>query len=202
MVPPPFVPRPRPRPPKAPPHARPGLEPDDVPGQVVDRAIPGDRLPSTFGRRTPLPGRRKAPGGAGGQRRPTGGRGPVLKGQAGIKRAIEEAKAKGWTVVAQEVEIVFGLAGGKLGRMRIDVVLEKEGRLLFLEVKHGPTARLARRQSSGLLALARGQARLTSRGRSTLRRARGPDPSVPKLPLITPEGAIPSDVTVSVLHFP
>lgn len=169
-----------------------------MPGQVVDRAIPGDRLPSAFGRRTPLPGRRKAPGGAGGQRRPTGGRGPVLKGQAGIEKAIREAGRRGWTVVAQEVEIVFGLAGGKLGRMRIDVVLEKEGRLLFLEVKHGPTARLARRQSSGLLALARGKARLTPRGRTSL--AKG---ALPRgHPLISPDGSIAPDVITSVLHIP
>lgn len=173
-----------------------------MPGQVVDRAIPGDRLPSAFGRRTPLPGRRKAPGGAGGQRRPTGGRGPVLKGQAGIKRAIEEAKAKGWTVVAQEVEIVFGLAGGKLGRMRIDLVLQRGGRLLFLEVKHGPTARLARRQSSGLLALARGQARLTSRGRATLGKALDGAPRRVKRLLLRPDDSLPGDVPVSVLHFP
>jgi len=67
-----------------------------------------------------------------------GGIGPVLKGAAGVDRAVAEIEAEGGQVVAKEVTIVT-----PAGRARVDIVYkDASGNLALGEAKNGPTAGL------------------------------------------------------------
>jgi RHS repeat-associated protein len=81
-----------------------------------------------------------------GDRGPTGvtrgGIGPVLKGEAGVQRAITRAEARGETVLGREITIDTAA-----GRTRPDLLTRTpEGRLRFIECKNGPCAALNPRQ--------------------------------------------------------
>lgn len=68
----------------------------------------------------------------------TGGIGPVLKGQAGVARAIGELEAEGAEVLGRG-EITISTP---VGRTRIDLAQRtSEGDVRFVEVKNGPSAR-------------------------------------------------------------
>lgn len=67
----------------------------------------------------------------------TGGIGPVLKGQAGVARAIGELEAEGAEVLGRG-EITLSTP---VGRTRIDLAQRTSaGELRFVEVKNGPSA--------------------------------------------------------------
>lgn len=71
-----------------------------------------------------------------------GGIGPVLKGQAGVERAIVRAQARGETVLGREITIETSV-----GRTRPDLLTRTpEGNLRFIECKNGPCAALTTRQ--------------------------------------------------------
>jgi len=71
-----------------------------------------------------------------------GGIGPVLKGEAGVQRAITRAEARGETVLGREITIDTAA-----GRTRPDLLTRTpEGRLRFIECKNGPCAALNPRQ--------------------------------------------------------
>ena len=80
--------------------------------------------------------------GSGGQPTPAAGSGrggiaPVLKGQAGVQRAIGELQAQGYSIEGQEVTIQT-----PVGRTRVDIVArDPDGNLIF-EVKNGPRAKV------------------------------------------------------------
>jgi RHS repeat-associated protein len=75
----------------------------------------------------------------------TGGIGPVLKGQAGVKAAIAEFEATGGSVLGREVTLE---AGGV--RIRTDLwVRHPDGSEGPLEVKNGPFARPTKNQAIG-----------------------------------------------------
>lgn len=63
--------------------------------------------------------------------------GPVLKGQAGVQRAIGELEAQGYTVTGQEVTIQT-----PVGRTRVDIVARDPNGNIIFEVKNGPGARV------------------------------------------------------------
>ena len=66
----------------------------------------------------------------------TGGIGPVLKGAAGVEKAVAQIESEGGTVVAREVTVE-----NSAGRARVDVVYkDASGNLQFGEAKNGPTA--------------------------------------------------------------
>lgn len=73
---------------------------------------------------------------------PTGGIGPVLKGQAGVRDSIAEAVARGERLRGTEVTVAA--ASGR--RVRLDYLTEFEGRVVATEVKNGPSAVLSTRQ--------------------------------------------------------
>jgi RHS repeat-associated protein len=67
---------------------------------------------------------------------------PVLRGQAGVERAIAEYEAEGGSILGREITIDTSAA-----RTRLDFVgRNKAGELEFVEVKNGPTARLSTNQ--------------------------------------------------------
>jgi len=67
---------------------------------------------------------------------------PVLKGQAGVERAIAEYEAEGGTILGREITIQTSAA-----RTRLDLVgRNKAGELEFIEVKNGPNAGLTPNQ--------------------------------------------------------
>jgi RHS repeat-associated protein len=71
-----------------------------------------------------------------------GGSAPVLRGQAGVARAIAEIEANGGTILGREITLE---AGGV--RTRPDLlVLTSDGRTVFFEVKNGPGATLTPNQ--------------------------------------------------------
>ncbi len=71
-----------------------------------------------------------------------GGIGPVLKGQAGVERAIAEIEAEGGTILGREITIE---AGGV--RTRPDLYVKTAaGKTQFVEVKNGPGAGLTTNQ--------------------------------------------------------
>jgi len=67
-----------------------------------------------------------------------GGAGPVLKGQAGVARAIAEIEAQGGSVLAREVTVAVGGV-----RTRIDLLARIGQNLTFVEVKNGLQAALS-----------------------------------------------------------
>jgi hypothetical protein len=81
-----------------------------------------------------------------------GGLGPVLKGQAGVNRAIAQIEAEGGTVVGREITVD---AGGV--RARADLyVRNADNTYEFVEVKNGPNARLSPNQRTGYDAIRKG----------------------------------------------
>lgn len=67
-----------------------------------------------------------------------GGIGPVLKGAAGVEKAVAEIEAEGGQVVAREVTIQ-----NSAGRARVDLVYkDSSGNFVLGEAKNGPTAAL------------------------------------------------------------
>jgi hypothetical protein len=71
-----------------------------------------------------------------------GGVGPVLKGQAGVDRAVAGAQARGETVLGREITIETAA-----GRTRPDLLTRTpEGNLRFIECKNGPCAAVTTRQ--------------------------------------------------------
>jgi len=83
---------------------------------------------------------------------PRGGIGPVLKGQAGVERAIAQIEAEGSTVIGREITVE---AGGV--RTRPDLLIERfDGLLEFVEVKNGPNAGLSANQVIGFPAIRTG----------------------------------------------
>ena len=84
-----------------------------------------------------------------------GGIGPVLKGAAGVDRAVAEIEAEGGQVVAKEVTIVT-----PAGRARVDIVYkDSSGNLVLGEAKNGPTAGLNPNQQAVYQAAQSGGAR-------------------------------------------
>jgi streptogramin lyase len=61
----------------------------------------------------------------------------VLKGQAGVQRAIGELESQGYTVSGTEVTIQT-----PVGRTRVDIVARDPNGNLIFEVKNGPSARV------------------------------------------------------------
>jgi hypothetical protein len=75
----------------------------------------------------------------------TGGRGPVLKGQAGVERSVLAAEARGETVIGREITMETSA-----GRTRPDLVVrDAQGNLKFIESKCGPSACLTPNQRAG-----------------------------------------------------
>jgi RHS repeat-associated protein len=70
-----------------------------------------------------------------------GGIGPVLKGQRGVERAINELQLEGVTNI--HTEITFEVSGT---RIRVDIAGEFNGEIRLYEVKTGPAADLTRNQ--------------------------------------------------------
>ena len=71
-----------------------------------------------------------------------GGIEPVLKGQSGVERAIEAVRTRGEKILGREITI-----DTTAGRTRIDLLVETpNGKLRFIEVKTGPSARLTPNQ--------------------------------------------------------
>ncbi|WP_218080306.1 polymorphic toxin-type HINT domain-containing protein [Anthocerotibacter panamensis] len=74
-----------------------------------------------------------------------GGVGPVLKGQAGVSRAVGEIEAGGGTVLGREITLQAGTV-----RTRPDLLVRNaDGSLLFVEVKNGAGATLTPNQTAG-----------------------------------------------------
>jgi len=83
-----------------------------------------------------------------------GGIGPVLKGQAGVSRAIADIEANGGTVLGREITVE---AGGV--RTRADLLIrDAQGNMRFVEVKNGPNANLTPNQTTGYPAIRTGGA--------------------------------------------
>jgi RHS repeat-associated protein len=73
-----------------------------------------------------------------------GGRGPVMKGQAGVARAVYQIESRGGSVIGREVTV-----STTAGRTRVDLVYrDYRGNLHFMEVKNGPTAVLNKNQET------------------------------------------------------
>jgi RHS repeat-associated protein len=73
---------------------------------------------------------------------PRGGIGPVLKGQAGVERALGAAKARGETILGREITLDTPAA-----RTRVDLATKTPaGTLKFIECKNGPCAGLTPNQ--------------------------------------------------------
>jgi RHS repeat-associated protein len=84
----------------------------------------------------------------------TGGIGPVLKGQAGVDRAIAQIEAEGGQVLGKEITLD---AGGV--RTRPDLFVQNaDGSYSFVEVKTGPNAALTPNQTIGFPAIEAGGA--------------------------------------------
>lgn len=85
---------------------------------------------------------------------PRGGIGPVLKGQAGVDRAIAQIESEGGTVLGREVTVE---AGGV--RTRPDLLVQNaDGSIEFVEVKNGPNAGLTPNQETAFPAIRAGGA--------------------------------------------
>ena len=71
-----------------------------------------------------------------------GGIAPVLKGRSGVEEAIAAARARGEKILGREITMET-----TAGRTRIDLLVETPGgKLKFIEVKTGPSARLTPNQ--------------------------------------------------------
>jgi len=81
-------------------------------------------------------------------RPPRGGKNPVLEGQKGVQRAIQELKGAGYTVIGKEITVDVNV-NRKVLRTRIDLLVEKSEIRMFVEVKNGPKAALTTNQRLG-----------------------------------------------------
>jgi RHS repeat-associated protein len=112
-----------------------------------------------------------------------GGAGPVLRGQAGVARAVGDIEAEGGTVLGRDPTVD---AGGV--RVRPDLYVENsDGSREFVEVKNGPYARVTQNQRTGYEAIEQGGA--IPRGRRA--EAAGLPPGQPIPP-----------TRVRVIHYP
>ena len=83
-----------------------------------------------------------------------GGVGPVLKGQQGVARAIEEIEAGGGTILGREITLETGAV-----RTRPDLLVRTaDGRTVFVEVKNGSRASLSPNQRAGFAEISAGGA--------------------------------------------
>jgi RHS repeat-associated protein len=106
----------------------PGIVLSDIKELVSSDASIGERVIAAAG----LPIKNSPVG------RIVGGIAPVLKGQAGVRRAIASIEAEGGKVLGREVTIQVGA-----GRVRMDLLIRNaQGGLEFVEVKSGARAAL------------------------------------------------------------